>query len=474
MKSIKYVLLGALLLSGTAPVMAQNNAAIEQVKALLKDKPAKYNDQINDIYKANKKDANTIAAIGNAYLNAKDTANAAKYADLALKKDVKCAKAYILKGDIAVLADDGGKAAEMYQQAKYFAPKDPEGYYKYAMILRGRSPEEAVANLEDLRAQVPDYPVDAMAARIYYKSLLYEKALASYDKVDKSKLTDDDITDYSIAAWLLQKRDKAIAMATYGLTRNPRRPAWNRINFYCYTDNKNTEQALNYADRLFNQSDSAHFTGEDYTYYGTALLQAKKYDDAIAAFQKSAEFNKDNATQLNIVNKNLADAYLAKNDYDNAVSYYQKYLSGKSNPSAYDIAGLGTIYQQIASARMEAKDMAGAKAAFDKADAVYADLEAKHPLQADFCNYMRARIQANLDPDTKTGLAKPFYDKLVSSIEAKTTKDEVDTSRLTEAYRYLGYYYYLKKNKAESDSYFRKLLQIDPNNSIAKQALGIK
>ena len=97
-------------------------------------------------------------------MEVKDTANAAKYANLALARDKKYAKAYILLGDIAVVQDDGGKAAEWYQQAKYFDPKDPEGYFKYANILRGRSPEEAVANLNDLRQQRPDIAVDALAA----------------------------------------------------------------------------------------------------------------------------------------------------------------------------------------------------------------------------------------------------------------------------------------------------------------------
>ncbi|MBF1577329.1 MAG: hypothetical protein HXO17_11215, partial [Prevotella shahii] len=45
---------------------------------------------------------------------------------------------------------------------------------------------------------------------------------------------------------------------------------------------------------------------------------------------------------------------------------------------------------------------------------------------------------------------------------------------LTEAYRYLGYYYLVKNDKAMADGYWKKVLEIDPENETAKQALGIK
>ena len=87
---------------------------------------------------------------------------------------------------------------------------------------------------------------------------------------------------------------------------------------------------------------------------------------------------------------------------------------------------------------------------------------------------MRARINSNLDPETKEGLAKPFYEAIVNSLANKTDRDKADNARLTEAYRYLGYYYLVKNDKAMADGYWKKVLEIDPENETAKQALGIK
>ncbi|MDD6671494.1 MAG: hypothetical protein PUE52_06765, partial [Prevotella sp.] len=84
------------------------------------------------------------------------------------------------------------------------------------------------------------------------------------------------------------------------------------------------------------------------------------------------------------------------------------------------------------------------------------------------------RINSTLDPETKEGLAKPFYEALANSLAANTNRDNTDNIRLVEAYRYLGYYYLVQDDKATADTYWNKVLEIDPENETAKQALSIK
>ena len=211
MKAIKYLLIGALLLGFSAPSMAQNDAAITQATQIIKStSPATVEKALKDIVKANKKNPAVLVGIGHAFLDQKNTELAMKYAELAMARDKKYAPAYILAGDVEVAKDDGGAAAGWYQQAKYFDPKNPDAYFKYANILRGRSPEEAVANLNELRAQRPDIAVDALAGRIYYNSNMLDKSMQAYEKVDKSKLEDVDITNYAMAGYLSQHRQKSL------------------------------------------------------------------------------------------------------------------------------------------------------------------------------------------------------------------------------------------------------------------------
>lgn len=472
MKTIKCLLIGVLATAMSTPSMAQDNkTTIDAISKVIKANPEAARDQVKDVYKKNKKNAEVLVGIGRAYFEAKDTANAKTYANYAIKANKNYGAGYILLGDIEVVKDDGGAAAGWYQQAIYFDPKNPDGYFKYANIYRGRSPEEAVSKLNELRAQRPDIAVDALAARILYSSNRLEQSLDYYDKVtDKSKLEDLDITNYATEAWMLQKREKSLEMARYGLTRNARKAAWNRLVFYNLTDMGQTEEALKYADALFNASDSAKISGFDYTYYGTALKNAKQYDKAIEMLKKALAENKDNADLLNSNKKSLSDAYAAMEDFDNATLYYEEYLKNVQKTTASDMAGLATIYTNMAAKLTGDQKIDALK----KADAVYAQLGEKFPENIDFANFMRARVNSNLDPETKEGLAKPFYEAIVHSLGDKSDRDRADNARLSEAYRYLGYYYLLKDDKATADGYWNKVLEIDPNNATAKQALGIQ
>lgn len=475
MKTLKYLVAGIMALSLSAPAMAQvDQAALGQVKNIIASK-VDVDKQIKGIVKEFKKNPAMLTAIGRAFLEAKDVTNATKYAEMALARDRKFAKAFILLGDVAVANDDGGTAAQQYAQAKHADPKDPEGYYKYANILRGRSPLDAVANLEDLRVQRPDLAVDAMAGRILYNSNRLEDAISYYSKVsDMSKLEDEDITNYAMATWMHQEREKSLEVAKYGLTRDARKAAWNRLAFYNLTDMERTDEALQYADALFNRSDSVKISGYDYTYYGTALKNAKQYDKAVEMFLKAAEANKDNKELLNMTYKNLSDVYIAIDDFDNGTKYYDIYLSGKEKPSAYDIAGLASIYQKMGA------DLTGQAQidAFMKADATYAKLGETYPEQIDFANFMRARLAGAMDPEGEKGLAKPFYQAIVDHLANAENRDNSDNQRLVEAYRYLASHCLFANNDKEGCiRNFQKVLEIDPENEDAKtalKALGVK
>lgn len=485
MKAIQYILMGVLAL-GPASAMAQNDskAVIEQASKIITSKSGDVAAQIKEIYKANKKNPEVLVGIGQAYLNVRDTANANVYADYALKRNGKFAKAWVLKGDIAVMQDDGGLAATNYQNAMYYDPKDPEGYYKYALVMRGVSPDAAVETLEKLRQQRPDYPVDQLTGRIYYNAGKFEQAVEAYSKVpDVKSMNDEDITYFAISEWLLGNREKSIGICKQGLAKDPRRAAWNRVAFYNYTDLKDADNALAYADKLFNQSDSAHFTGEDYTYYGTALKLVNRNDEAMEAFKKAIEFNKDNSKQLVILNKHISDLYLAKEDYDNAISYLRKTFAEK--PTMDDFENLAGIYTDIAAkktqaaekeadATAKAADTEAAASAFREADKIYGEMQAAYPNYANYCNYMRGQINANLDPDSKQGLAKPFYEALANALSQKAEISDSERAMLKQAYTYMIVYAFnVQQDKDGAKQWAAKLQQIDPENDIAKQVLAM-
>ena len=257
-----------------------------------------------------------MVGLGCAYLDIKDTINASKYADEAIKKDKKNGAGYILKGDIEAFKDNGGGAAKWYQQAVYFDPQNPQGYIKYAYVYRVSSPGEAVDMLNKLRTVDPTYPVDAVAGHFYYEANDFDKAIENFGKADINKLDGSQLTEYAMSAYFKQNFDKAIEVATTGSQKFPRMAGLNRIAFYSYTDKKDYDNALSFADKLFNQSDSAKFTALDYTYQGYAYNGKKDYDNSITSFNKALEMNPNRTDVMQV----LSQAYAAKGDYANAAT----------------------------------------------------------------------------------------------------------------------------------------------------------
>ena len=103
-----------------------------------------------------------------------------------------------------------------------------------------------------------------------------------------------------------------------------------------------------------------------------------------------------------------------------------------------------------------------------KADSIFGDFSIRYPEH--YMGYFwRARVNAILDPETETGLAKPYYEKVAEILE-KTNNAE-RKKEMIEAYQYLGYYYYLKEDKSNSLIYFNKIIAIDPNNTVATEAI---
>jgi tetratricopeptide (TPR) repeat protein len=83
---------------------------------------------------------------------------------------------------------------------------------------------------------------------------------------------------------------------------------------------------------------------------------------------------------------------------------------------------------------------------------------------------MRARANANLDPDSKKGLAKPYYEEYIKMATASDKPDSYK-SGLVEANKYLGYYYYQKGDKNASLPYWQQALVLNPQDEQAKTAV---
>ena len=468
---MKYLFMGALLMGFSTAVMAQDGtkADIDAVKQLVKAKPADYGKVIKNYVKANKKNLDNLVAIGRVLYEENDTANAKLFANQALTTSKNnFAPAYILLGDIAAKADDGGGAAMNYEQAIYADSKNPDPYRKYALVYRKIDPEGAVQKLEDLRRERPDYPVDALIGHINYISLRYGKANEAFSKVPMADLTRMDYIEYAMSNFHGRQYDKALDIVKAGLGKEPLNATMNRIAMMCSNEVKQFPQALQYAEILFTKvdKDSVTISDLDYQNYGKAYQGNGQYEEAIGMFKQALAMpGEDNSLHADLY-KLISDSYKSLKDFPNAIENYKSFLAAKADADATDYAGLGILYSS------KARTLAGDEKieALKQADQSYADLIAKFPDAEEYGLLQRGRANAQMDADL-TGLAKSYFERLAELIKAHETIDDTDKSRLFEAYAYLMRYSVKQKDHAAALENAKKLLELQPDDPEIQQVV---
>ena len=472
MKANTFLLTGLLLLGYSSQAKAQDGTAadVEAVRLLVGSHPDDLDKQMKPFYKKNKKNAEHLAAFARIFCDDGDTIHANTYANHALEvSKYKSAPAYVVLGDLETMADRKENAASLYDQALLVDSMYEPAYFKFADLFRKSDVAKAIAKLEELRSRQPQAAIDAYAARIYYDAKTYDKALESYDKADLTKLDSSDLRNFAMSAFVRGQAEKSLGVAKYGLSTQPRSALLNRLAFYNSVKLKKYDEGLGYGDALFNKSDSATFNYTDYACYGNAFFGTKQYDKAVEQYLKALEQdNLSNKAERTGIVKQLSDSYEKKSDFANAIKYYKEFLDNTEHPSANDLEDYAALYVKHGST-LEGEAQTEA---FKKAIEAYANLAAQHESAIEYATFMQARLNRKLDPDQTQGLAKPFYEKMAILVGSKGDLDAVDKTRMTESLLYLISYYLFHENDKESAvGYANQLLDIDPDNEIAKEVL---
>ena len=489
MKQMKYLIVSALLMGFSTAALAQTGteADIDAVKELIKSKPADFDKQMNNFYKKNKKNAANLVAFGQAFMEVQDTANAAVAAHKAIEATKgKCAPAYLLLGDIAVLADNGGEAAKNYDMAIYNNPMEVEAYRKYATIYRKIDPEGAVAKLEELRKVKPDYPVDGLIGHISYISQRYSTAMDAFSRIPINQLRKNDYIEYAFSCYLAKQYEKALGIVTAGLAKEPNNATLTRLGMFCSTETGKYEDAIGYADALFNKlpKDSVNLSELDYLNYGNALTGNKQFEEAVKQFQEGLKFELEDKSGHADTYLSMSEAYKGLEDYPNAMEAYKSFLDVKNDVTANEYAGLASLSMRYArslavdenNTELTDEEKAAQKLAqveaFKNTDQIYADLIEKYPNVKAYGLFQRGMVNSNIDADMSQGLAKPFFEEVISVL---TQQDELDAQGkryLETSYRYLMSYNYqvLKDNKTAVE-YAQKILELKPEDEGIKQVI---
>ena len=463
MKAVKYLVAGLLVMGLAAPAMAQEvnyKDALKPIETTLKagvsDAKA-FDKELKEYQKVFKKNPKALVALGNALVIAKEYDKGNAVADAVIAKFKNYGDAYILKGDIYAMQDNGGEAATWYGQCMTMDPKNPQGYISYARVYQKIDPNGSAEALQKLKEINPDYPVEAENGHTFYSNGNYEKAYENFSKANHATMEEYIFYEYCFTTYVLNKKEESLSLCQEGMKKYPKDTAFLILGMRAAVDTQKYDEALQYANTIMSDNNIKK-NSSIYSYYGLALKGNKQYNEAIAQYQKALEMKADDPKPLQYI----SEAYKEMGDEDKALEYNQQYMDKNPNAAPTDFMKLAEIYINKAK-----KDTAKKTENIQKAIDVYAKLAEKYPTLKSFAKLQEGNTAFQNEMDDP---AIEAYKEVIAELENKQC-DEDENSYLKQAYQYMGFIYtYDKQDFETAKPYFDKLLKSDPNNKIAKDA----
>ena len=433
-----------------------NHVGLGKVE-LQKGNKAAAEKHFEDALKRGKKDPYVRSMIAEAYIESpnateQDLNKAIEHLKEAVNRDKNNAMAYVLMGDAYLKLKNGGQAMTSYDRATQIDDKFALAHLRRGQLFTSsRNYNEAEqAYLKAIEVD-PNYaPAYRDLGELYYFAGQYDRALSTFKKyVDMAEQTPATRAKYASFLFLTKNYEGTLAEAQEVLKTDPNNKTMNRLLAYSYLELGRPEEALQAMENYLSKIDPSTMIASDYEYYGKILSRNNQPAKAIENLEKAIEME---PTKPELY-YDLANLYAREKQFDKAIEVY--------NRKQEKLGASNTDYFHIGNAYMMAEQ-------YEKADETYKKITDANPTYA-YAHLWRARAQANLDPETEKGLAKPHYEEFIKL--AGNEKDKFK-KELIEANTYLGYYYYLKGDRDNSVKYWTEVKTLDPTNQQAETALA--
>jgi tetratricopeptide (TPR) repeat protein len=304
----------------------------------------------------------------------------------------------------------------------------------------------AISLLNEAINSDPAYsPAYFEMSEVYSNIKDYSKASEFYAKyIEKSEVTYEKQKRYASILYLNKEYEKAINILQDLIRTEPDISSSIRILAYSYLRLDDIDKSKSYFQKLFSMN-GINYLSTDYENY--ADLLSKTGEDSLAIVYLTKIIDTDSARK-DIYGKISVINFKIKNWQ--GVVYA---LTKKGDITAQEYFDLGKAYYFMQD--------------YFNADSTFSKLATKVPDLA-IAYFWQARVKTNFDPESDSGLAKPYYEQFLQLSNEDTIKFKKE---LIEAYSYLGYYYFLKEDNTNSKLYWQKVFALDPKNVQAIEAL---
>lgn len=364
-------------------------------------------------------------------------------------------------GDLYFVQNKMSDAIKYYQKAIDTDNKSADAFLGIGKInLRIKNYPESESHL--LRALAIDtmYSVTHLElAEYYYTVKKYYQAAAEYERYIELSETSFKKELRLVTSLYLAKDYFSTLQLLFDLevddSQNSMVKHLIALSFYSLDDYELGAAAF---EKFFAIAPGEEITANDCLFYGQLLTKAGNDSLAVIYFSKSVELGNDNTE----IYSDLAESYFKLKDWEKAILNFnlKEQKSGKQlTLREYFDLGQSYFYSQ---------NFVDAGKTFEKIVTMRPELALGY--------LWLAFSSASIDSTTENGLAKPHYEKF---IEIASRTPEKYKNQLLQAYSYLGYYYFLKREdenykdtwKENYKTNWEKVLEIDPKNVQAIEAL---
>jgi tetratricopeptide (TPR) repeat protein len=385
----------------------------------------------------------------------KDIQEALNLLNKALKEDPNNPDAYVLLGD-ATLEQNTGDASQAiahYKKAYELDKKSSKALLRIGQLYsRARNLTEAVNSYDAAINVDPNFaPAYREKAEAFYRGKQYETAITNYKKyLELNSGSLSARVRYASFLFLSKKYPESISEILEIQKANSSIPFLYRLLAYSYFETGKYPDGIQAVETFFSKASEKKTLASDYAYYGKLLSKTGK--DSLAVEKLKLAVAKD-TTKIELWG-DLGSSYLKAKKYSEAIEAFNKKIIKVKRGDANDYYNLGRAYYYSKK--------------FDRADTAFLQIIVLYPdLPTGYL--WRAKANTGLDPDNKKGLAKPYYETYISKVKAEEV--EKNKNYLIEANDYLGFYYMLQKNYNSAKCNYLKLKELDANNNKAKKAL---
>ena len=443
------------------------------------------------------KSAAMQTALARAYYRNNERQRTRHYLNKAIEADNTYEKAYLLYGEMYG-EWNVDSACYWYEKAIQVKPTKPEAYVLYANVMSRKDMNRALSMLEQLRAAIPHYNVDVEISALYNKKGDDKAAAAAMENTDVQSLTMNQLAAYLQNCYWANNDQRAIEVARVGMERFPDNKGFNRLYAWSSARTGAYQEALDQELNYLSTAPEDSINSIDYLTAGSAYMALNQTDKAFETFAKINDLKDDSfAPQMKgqiakIVNRDV-ERLKGEGNYEEAANIYRKYIAVYPNTSdpAYQQYALSQIYRDQVLALSDnksdtpASESVGESAipsqtslhtALKNLFSIYTLIEEKYPNWENihYVLYTHARwTYSYLDKDNSQSLALPYYEKLYKVLINRENRNEQEKAMIVEACQYMGSdSYFQKHDVATARIWWQRILNHDPNNQTAKDALA--